>query len=783
MREWGRFAFVSPSSWQTDLWSQWPDAGIGLLCGKLSGVVAVDIDTDDQTLIEAIQKVAGPSPVKKKGRKGYTAFYRWDGEAPHSWDVNKQRVVDLLSNGRQTLMPGTQHPDGMTYVYITEDTLEGYELANLPTLPKTFNADLDALLEPMQTPEDRLARRDKPTEPRDDTKTEIFQSIAAQMWATINKTALDRLDDWVPQLVRGSKPDGKGYRCKAFWRGAENPNVGIHPTGIRDFGQGVGLTPIDLVMYANNVAFNVAQAALSERLGLNQETRISITVNQVEPLSKPRPDEPSVDLSKLMASMPKARPEIPMPSHGPREDIDPMVAELKARQDAEEAEAAKPPPSLLPEFVVNAPGLLGEIADWVNKTAPKVQPEFAIVTALTIGATVMGRRFITNRNNYSTMWYLIVAHTGEGKDHPQKCVGKVLNAAGLGRMLGGAGYTSSGAVFTALVRQPSHVAIIDEFGQYMKGLNKNGSGNSDSAIAKLMECYTKIDSYVKPPTYSGMTQSKKDMAEEDDRTVQNPAISLLCATTPGVFFGALQDDQVEGGLLNRFVMVQTNEPLKVGQKPARLDPPEEAIAWCKEVMDEHGATGDLRDSNANDSSVPARPVEMMIEPEADTLYCAYAQEVVDKRGTLDQHLADLLVRSAEKALRVAMVVAKMNNAPRDNLIRADAMRWAIKYVKHYDSLMVASVQSERPQSKIEGRLRDVMKFMKRTKSYKEAQFLKVTQLGAMPHSLLLRKLKVDSKEMALIMNTAVDSNLVTKMSGVPQVGYTGDVYYLRSDPE
>lgn len=780
MKDWSKYVKVSPTGWQTDEWSRWPDAGIGLLCGKLSGVIAIDIDTDDPTLIEQIQRVAGPSPVRKKGRKGYTAFYRFSGEIPASWDVNKQRVVDLLSDGRQTLMPGTQHPDGMTYVYTTEDTLEEFDMRLLPALSKTFNADLDALLAPMQTPEDKAARREKSAEPLDDTRTEIFQSIAAQMWKTINQTALDRLDDWVPDMIAGAKPDGKGYRCRAYWRNAENPNVGIHHTGIRDFGQGVGLTPIDLVMFATNSTFDAAQRALSHRLGLDQGNRISITVNQREPLAKPRPDEPTVDLSKLMASKPRAATPDEAVKGVP---FDPLAAAIKKKEE-ERVEAEKAQDSLLPEFVANAPGLIGAIADWVNATAPKTQPEFAVVTALTIGATVMGRRYVTQRDNYSSMFYLIMARTGEGKDHPQKCVRKLLDKAGLSHMIGGSGYTSAGAVFTALIRQPSHVTIIDEFGQYIKSLGKAGSQVQDSAMVKLMEVITNGNSSVRPQGYSAMSQSKKDIASnDDDRTVHNPAITLMCATTPGVFFGALQEDQLEGGMLNRFIMVQTNQPIRVGQKPQRIDPPDGALAWCKEVTEEFSSTGDLRDSNINDPSIPSNPIMMEIEPEADTLWCAFEQEIVDRRNQVDETLGALIVRSPEKALRVAMVVAKMTNAPRDNLIRADAMSWAIKYVRHYDYRMATAVETQRPQSKIEGRLAEVERILKRTKTYRDAAYLKVTQVGAMPHALLLKKLKVDSREMTLIMQTAVESGLVFKQAGVPEVGFAGDVYYLRGAPD
>ena len=72
------------------------------------------------------------TPLKKKGAKGYTAFFRYTGERSCSFNVNGVRVLDVLSDGRQTLMPGTIHPDGHAYIWLTEDIIEDYDPADIP---------------------------------------------------------------------------------------------------------------------------------------------------------------------------------------------------------------------------------------------------------------------------------------------------------------------------------------------------------------------------------------------------------------------------------------------------------------------------------------------------------------------------------------------------------------------------------------------------------------------------------------------------------------------------
>lgn len=782
MKEWNKFFTIAPAAALMDQWQGWPDAGIGLLCGKLSGVIAIDIDTEDLSLIASIANIMPPSPVRKKGKKGYTAFYRYGGELPRSWDVKKERVVDLLSEGRQTLMPGTQHPDGMSYVYLTDDTLEEYDVSRLPFLPASFGHDLDALLAPLQTDEDKAARRERREPREEDPNSLLIQNIASKLWKEINQQALDRLDAWVPLMISGAKPDGKGYRCRAYWRGAENPNVGIHHTGIRDFGSGVGLTPIDLVMFAMNTNFSQASEMLRKVLGIGGES-FSMTVNATEPA--PRPNEPSVDLSKIMASskVMSAPPlaKLPAPILMPRADVDPMVA-ARARQEEMRAEEEAARDSLVPNFIANAPGMLGEIADWINATAPKPQPEFAVAAALAIGCALMGRRFETNTAapNFTSLFFVLVAESGEGKDHPQKAVQKILDKAGERQLLGGSGYTSAAGVFSALLNKPSHISIMDEFGQLIKSSGKSGSQNTDSALVKLMEAFTKPDSQLVPQSYSTMLLNKKDASDAAGKVVYNPAITLLCATTPGVFFNALGEDHISGGFLGRLLLIQSPYPRRLSETPERLELPDTIIEWCKEIVAEHSAGADLKD--LNDPGTVAKTVKMEFHPDCWSLLRELEETIMTKQKAMENsENSGLLMRTREKAMRLSMVVAKATNAQRDNLIRADAMRWAIRYIKHYDWGMVTAVETQRPQSKIEARLKQVEQIMKRTKTYDNKTYARVTALGAMPHSLLMQKMKVDKRDMQNIMDTAVEMNMVTRSNGLVEAGFAGIVYFLRSE--
>lgn len=278
MGDWERFSERVPTEIEINHYYTWPDAGIGLLCGKFSQVVALDRDYDCPGS-DALEQIIPVSPVKKKGAKGYTAFFWYNGERSCSFNIGGVRVMDVLSDGRQTLMPGTRHPEGMTYVYLTEDWLEHFKPEELPQLPDDFLDQVSKVLEPYQTAEDKKYQKKNiaVVEKGETINTEL--TIQQQYFRDINRVALDNLDVWVPKLIPTAKPAPQGYRAIATWRGGKNLNVGITPDGIRDWKEGAGFTPIDLVRHTHQSTFTQAVSALRDCLPF-QEPEPILFANQ-----------------------------------------------------------------------------------------------------------------------------------------------------------------------------------------------------------------------------------------------------------------------------------------------------------------------------------------------------------------------------------------------------------------------------------------------------------------------------------------------------------------------
>lgn len=140
--EWRKFIETFPSSNHYSLWEEdYPEANIGLLCGKNSGLIAIDIDVDDEYVFNLIPQ----SHIRKIGSKGETRFFKYNPEIQSEkiLDPNKNVIFEVLTDGRICVLPPSIHPDtNEPYKWLTRSTILNDEP---PSLPSNFNQIRDAI--------------------------------------------------------------------------------------------------------------------------------------------------------------------------------------------------------------------------------------------------------------------------------------------------------------------------------------------------------------------------------------------------------------------------------------------------------------------------------------------------------------------------------------------------------------------------------------------------------------------------------------------------------------
>mgnify|MGYP000219759400 CR=1 FL=1 len=772
MGDWTRFSKRLPTELELEEWSKWPEAGIGVVLGPVSKLTCLDKDYDlPNGGNDALQALIPWSPIAKKGEKGWTRFYLHNGERSCSFDVNGLRVLDVLAEGRQTVVPPSAHPSGCNYVWITEETLDNLlSVDELPKLPDDFLTQVARVLAPYQTEHDVKYQRkviapDEYSGPIDTSK-----SVSAQYYHELNERALLMLDEWVPKIVPMSKQDGEGWRTVATWRGAKNQNVGIHPTGIRDWGGNYGMTPIDLVMYANGMPFVKAAESLRRCLPLNEPEPILFGAQSPPDPKGDAPATPRQDHGQPPAAptppavfVPPTFAPLPWDTTKPPEPV-----QLPPTTSFEPARA-------VPAFISNPPGMLGEISRWISATAPKSQHELALAAAIALCSVVMGRTYRSQYGNWTSLYLIMVAKSTEGKEHPQGCVEKILTDADLPHLIGGSGYTSSGAVYSALLKSPCHVATIDEMGKLLKMSRAKGQANSEAALDKLIEAFGRMDGVLRPPTYSQMTLSK-GQASNTERIVHNPAITLLGATTPATFFENLTDDLVKDGFLGRCIVVESKQPRQLMRFVERSAPPKKVLDWCKSIHVSAVKGGNLAD--VGPAEMPPSIIELPFSESCMPVMQAFERELNDAKDSNEAEGLDVLLgRTLEKAMKLAMIACKAID-PKQREVLPEHLTWAVEYVRHYDLALIRAVRKERIASQHDGDIKRVVKYLKQVKKYKtDNRYGKACEAGAMPHSKLLKLMAMPVRQFKELIDTAKEANIISVQPG-ESLGCAGEVYFL-----
>lgn len=124
-----------------------PNGNVGMPLGPCSGVIALDIDTADPAVIEMIEEIIpNRSGYKRIGQKGYVTLFKYRGEKTFQIkDENKQVICELLSNGRQMVLPPSVHPKTKLPYQETMPFLEAVK--NLPEWPENGERVLRAALQ------------------------------------------------------------------------------------------------------------------------------------------------------------------------------------------------------------------------------------------------------------------------------------------------------------------------------------------------------------------------------------------------------------------------------------------------------------------------------------------------------------------------------------------------------------------------------------------------------------------------------------------------------------
>jgi hypothetical protein len=333
------------------------------------------------------------------------------------------------------------------------------------------------------------------------------------------------------------------------------------------------------------------------------------------------------------------------------------------------------PPADVPHDLLTIPGALGDVVAWINASARKPQPLFAVQAALALGSIAAGRRYCTDNGNWPAMYFLNVGPSGCGKEHAKYAVEAVLEASGFGKLIGVSRFASESGLLSSLLDKPAQFSTLDEFGKFLQACTAPQNYADRNTIKGLLEVWGRADGVVRPTAYSTAGISSKQADEIAARLVRKPSLTLLALSTPQTLFAGLSTDAVADGFLNRFLTVHADHGRQLARQVPSQPIPQRVVDWVQHLRT--SGAGNLAAVDAPHDVEPS-PIVLGISRAAAAAFRDYEKRLHARMDELEEEgLSEMLMRSCEVAMRLALVVSLSQGRQE---VTPDAAAWAIQYV-------------------------------------------------------------------------------------------------------
>lgn len=146
IKQWSNYCYKMPTQEEVNSWiNNFSETNISLCLGESSGIIALDLDTTDQKILDLILPLLPASPVEKKGAKGFTRFFKFTGETTQILKHNGECVLEILSSNKKTTLPPSRHPNGENYTWSDKSLLD-INVDDLPLLPPFLMSNIESKL-------------------------------------------------------------------------------------------------------------------------------------------------------------------------------------------------------------------------------------------------------------------------------------------------------------------------------------------------------------------------------------------------------------------------------------------------------------------------------------------------------------------------------------------------------------------------------------------------------------------------------------------------------------
>lgn len=305
---------------------------------------------------------------------------------------------------------------------------------------------------------------------------------------------------------------------------------------------------------------------------------------------------------------------------------------------------------LTESMYTSAPGIVGAIVKDMLRTAIYPCAPAAFASAVSLVATLQGVHRKTEFNSYPSLYFLVLAPTGSGKEHPQKYSTKVIQELRLTE------HTTSDmrshiGLIKELERGNGKVLIhYDEFHKMLAAIQRETSDNGAAHyLSELKAVIAKLFSK------AGGSYTLSGTAKERKTLINGILINLVGYSVPEEYVNLISYSSVADGLYQRIIVIKTEERAERKRRRSRRTADgsmqlvsDKIISELKEVAKESYKSIRLQDElDAIERDIEAYKQLPSIEPQDDS----YLKQAITKKAEISKQL-EFIQSSEVKAIVV-----------------------------------------------------------------------------------------------------------------------------------
>jgi len=366
-----------------------------------------------------------------------------------------------------------------------------------------------------------------------------------------------------------------------------------------------------------------------------------------------------------------------------------------------------------PEELLQPPGIVGELVEYINSKSIKEQPVLALGAALAALGTLQGRKIQTETRIRTNIYCIGVGESGSGKEAARKTIKELFHYINCGHMAAVEDLASDSAIVTCLEGSPSQIFLLDEMGRFLKVTNTDSKNpHLYNIISVLLKLYSSSDQI-----FYGKSYANKD----NNKRIDCPNLCIYGTTVPAMLYNGLTVDNIIDGFLSRVLLFESEnpDPGKDRTKDFLRSPSKNLLEKLKTIRDmptnfEHG--------------INIKPRVVFMTDEACEILHSFDEEIKKFREELrNQNQYDNIYnRTAQTAEQIALIIAGGVNID-DPIITKNEIEYGIKLSKYLSDNLLYIIDNFISENEIEASVKKIYNLIKNNNGISMSEITRKSQ--------------------------------------------------------